>query len=133
MCSAVSCRRSLWIWKPVQHRVRDEDCSVELRVVQGRVCLRQLLPDTLHRRVRMLRRLSHHHRDGHQPLPAQMGSAFRQRRLVHPHSPPKPTSTCPSRPSCRSSTGTPESCRSRTLGKVPFGCATTARVGRGGH
>lgn len=70
------------VWKLVHERLRCGHGGAELHTLHQRLRLWSMLSNQMHAIQSMLRQCSLHHRDGHQPLPSQLGEAVRQRRLV---------------------------------------------------
>ena len=72
------------IRQPVRDGVRHGHGGAEHDAVQGRVRVRDVLPDPVRGLLLVLPGLAGDHGDGDQPVPAQLGAGLQQRRLVQP-------------------------------------------------
>jgi hypothetical protein len=74
--------------QPVRNGVRHGHGGAEHDTVQGRVRVRDVLPDPVRELPLVLPGLAGDHGDGDQPVPAQLGAGLQQRRLVQPAADP---------------------------------------------
>lgn len=74
----------MWVRELVHKRIRDRHSGIKLHTLQQRLCLRDMLPNQMLPIKRVPQRRSVHDGDSHQPLPSELVSALRRRRVVQP-------------------------------------------------